>query len=96
MQSRDLLQSSYVWVGQFRLCSNLINGGVAIRMSWYAFFEKKNSRGGTSIPDWRVTGILKNGCSIHSAHKVTTIKMDLDFYKATKAILYHAVQDPLV
>ena len=41
---------------QFRLCSNLINGGggVAIRMSWYALFEKKNSRGGTSIPDWRV------------------------------------------
>ena len=43
MQSRDLLHSSYVWVGQFRLCSNLINGGggVAIRMSWYTFFEKR-------------------------------------------------------
>ena len=42
-----LLHSSYVWVGQFRLCSNLINGGegVAIRVSWYAFL-KKNSRGG--------------------------------------------------
>ena len=28
-------------------------GGVTIRMSWYAFFEKKIVRG-TSIPDWRV------------------------------------------
>ena len=41
MQSCDLLHLSYVWVGQFRLCSKLINGGVAIRMSWYAFFEEK-------------------------------------------------------
>ena len=33
---------SFVWVGQFRLCSDLINeGGGAIRMSWYVFFEKK-------------------------------------------------------
>ena len=46
MQSRDLLHSSYVWVGQFRLCSDLINGVVAIRMSWYVFSEKDNRGGG--------------------------------------------------
>ena len=28
--------------------------GVVIRMSWYEFFEKINTRG-TSIPDWRVS-----------------------------------------
>ena len=55
MQSRDLLHPSYVSVGQFRLCSNSINGGVALRMSWYAFSEKDNrGGGGTSILDWRV------------------------------------------
>ena len=31
-------------------------GGVAIRMSWYRFFEKINSRG-ASIPDWRVVDL---------------------------------------
>ena len=40
--------------GKFPLGSKLISGGAAIRMSWCAFFEKINSRGGTSIPDWRV------------------------------------------
>ena len=44
-----------VWLGKFPLGSKLISGGVAITMSWCAFFEKINSRGGTSIPDWRVT-----------------------------------------
>ena len=43
-----------VWLGKCPLGSKLISGGVAIRMSWCAFFEKINSRGGTSIPDWRV------------------------------------------
>ena len=43
-----------VWLGKFPLGSKLISGGVAIRMSWCAFFEKINSREGTSIPDWRV------------------------------------------
>ena len=43
-----------VWLGKFPLGSKLISGGDAIRMSWCAFFEKINSRGGTSIPDWRV------------------------------------------
>ena len=43
-----------VCLGKFPLGSKLISGGVAIRMSWCAFFEKINSRGGTSIPDWRV------------------------------------------
>ena len=31
-------------------------GGVAIRMPWYAFFEKKIVGGGTSIPDWKAFG----------------------------------------
>ena len=35
-----------VWLGKFPLGSKLISGGVAIRMSWCAFFEKINSRGG--------------------------------------------------
>ena len=36
-----------VWLGKFLLGSKLISGGgVAIRMSWCAFFEKINSRGG--------------------------------------------------
>ena len=35
-----------VWLGKFPLGSKLISGGgVAIRMSWCAFFEKINSRG---------------------------------------------------
>ena len=34
------------WLGKFPLGSKLISGGVAIRMSWCAFFEKINSRGG--------------------------------------------------
>ena len=42
-----------ILLGKFPLGSKLIIGGVAIRMSWYAFCEKINSRG-TSIPDWRV------------------------------------------
>ena len=33
-------------------------GGVAIRMSWYVFFEKINSRGDIySGPDWRVKSV---------------------------------------
>ena len=35
-----------VWLGKFPLGSKLISGGAAIRMSWCAFFEKINSRGG--------------------------------------------------
>ena len=35
-----------VWLGKCSLGSKLISGGVAIRMSWCAFFEKINSRGG--------------------------------------------------
>ena len=35
-----------VWLGKCPLGSKLISGGVAIRMSWCAFFEKINSRGG--------------------------------------------------
>ena len=35
-----------VWLGKFPLGSKLISGGDAIRMSWCAFFEKINSRGG--------------------------------------------------
>ena len=34
-----------VCLGKFPLGSKLISGGVAIRMSWCAFFEKINSRG---------------------------------------------------
>ena len=39
---------STVWLGNFPLGSKLISGGggvVAIRMSWFAFFEKIHSRG---------------------------------------------------
>ena len=35
-----------VWLGKFPLGSKLISGVDAIRMSWCAFFEKINSRGG--------------------------------------------------
>ena len=38
---------------------NKRGGGVAIRMSWHAFFEKKIVGGGTSIPDWRVGTIYQ-------------------------------------
>ena len=45
-------------VGKLPLGSKLISGGgVAIRMPWYAFFEKINSRGGASILDWRVLNV---------------------------------------
>ena len=50
----------WVWLGKFPLGSKLISGGVAIRMSWCAFFEKINSRGGMSIPDWRVFAYFTN------------------------------------
>ena len=47
---------------------NKRGGGVAIRMSWYAFFEKKVVGGGTSIPDWRVSEISpKRGGNITSS-----------------------------
>ena len=36
----------WVWLGKLPLDSKLISGGAAIRMSWCAFFEKINSRGG--------------------------------------------------
>ena len=64
----DILYKSYIVTHAitrsiaFELCLGrtissmlkLNKGGVAIRMSWYAFFEKKIVGGGTSIPDWRV------------------------------------------
>ena len=36
----------WVLLGKFPLGLKLISGGVAVRMSWCAFFEKINSRGG--------------------------------------------------
>ena len=43
-----------VWLGKCSPGSKLIIRGIAIRMSWYAFFRNKQSGGGASLPNWRV------------------------------------------
>ena len=55
---------SLVWLGKFPLGSKLISGGVVIRMSWCAFFEKINSRGGCLFR----TGEYSNKDDKHHRH----------------------------
>ena len=49
--------------------------GVAIRMSLYAFFEKINSWGGTSIPDWRVYDSLHSIYDLLHITLITTVDL---------------------
>ena len=55
------------------LAKKVISGVVAIRMSWYSFFEKINSRGGASIPDWKVASLTCNAVftDVQSWTKIT-------------------------
>ena len=54
-------------VGKISSWLKINKRGVAIRMSWCAFFEKINSRGGTSIPDWRVNLDTQQSCVMETA-----------------------------
>ena len=58
--SRDNSRSAW---DNILLAQKINKRGVAIRMSWYEFCEKINSRRGASIPDWRVIiKVLYNFC----------------------------------